>query len=109
MTGHLQVMCQANKKGLVNCIEDSDEESEESQIYHVILCASGGKRGDEVLVNIEGTPIPMLLDTGAAVSSMPESVFKENCDQMQPFNSFPQDVYRRTIKIERKGRCQSRM
>lgn len=76
-TGHLQTMCRKTKNRPVNYAEATDEESDDSQTYHVVMCARDGKRGYKVSLLIEGKPISMLLDTGAAVTLMPESTFKQ--------------------------------
>lgn len=77
-TGHLEAMCQEKKRRPINYVDTSDDDSGASQVYHVVLCAASDKRGYKVSVNIEGKPISMLLDTGAAVTLIPESIYKAN-------------------------------
>ncbi|XP_049527389.1 uncharacterized protein LOC119458790 [Dermacentor silvarum] len=70
--GHLQKMCPSKCRELktANVVDCSDSDSE-FDVYHVINTV---RSGYEVQVNVEGKDICMQIDTGAAVTLIPESV-----------------------------------
>ncbi|XP_049524629.1 uncharacterized protein LOC119456278 [Dermacentor silvarum] len=68
--GHLQKMCPSKCRELktANVVDCSDSDSE-LDVYHVINTV---RSGYEVQVNVEGKDICMQIDTGAAVTPIPE-------------------------------------
>ncbi|XP_075740403.1 uncharacterized protein LOC142786657 [Rhipicephalus microplus] len=70
--GHLQKMCPSNRRELktANVVDCSDSDSE-LDVYHVINTV---RSGYEVQLNVEGQDLCMQIDTGAAVTLIPESV-----------------------------------
>ncbi|XP_049526602.1 uncharacterized protein K02A2.6-like isoform X2 [Dermacentor silvarum] len=70
--GHLQKVCPSKCRELktANVVDCSDSDSE-LDVYHVINTV---RSGYEVQVNVEGKDICMQIDTGAAVTLIPESV-----------------------------------
>ncbi|XP_077508775.1 uncharacterized protein LOC144120249 [Amblyomma americanum] len=70
--GHLQNMCQASREELkAHLVSESSEE--ESTLYS--CDATPSKKSYVVSVNVEGHDLPMQVDTGAAVTVVPESVY----------------------------------
>ncbi|KAH7937184.1 hypothetical protein HPB49_008585 [Dermacentor silvarum] len=69
---HLLKMCPSKRRELkaANVVDCSDSDSE-LDVYHVINTV---RSGYEVQVNVEGQGICMQIDTGAAVTLIPESV-----------------------------------
>lgn len=70
--GHLQKMCPSNRRELktANVVDCADSDSE-LDVYHVINTV---RSGYEVQLNVEGQDLCMQIDTGAAVTLIPESV-----------------------------------
>ncbi|XP_042149464.1 uncharacterized protein K02A2.6-like [Ixodes scapularis] len=111
-TAHLEAMCQEKNRRPINYVDTSDDDSETSQVYHVVLCAASDKRGYKVPVNIEGKPISMLLDTGAEVTLIPESVYEANFAEvackptkvsLRTYTGEPLKV-KRHVNVEHNGR-----
>ncbi|XP_040355390.1 uncharacterized protein K02A2.6-like [Ixodes scapularis] len=72
--GHLQKVCSNEKKGPKNAnAVDCSEDDSELDVYH---CLNTVRSGYEVKVNVEGADVFMQIDTGAAVTIVPESVAK---------------------------------
>ncbi|XP_077508737.1 uncharacterized protein LOC144120191 [Amblyomma americanum] len=70
--GHLQNMCQASREELkAHLVSESSEE--ESTLYS--CDATPSKKSYVVSVNVEGHDLPMQVDTGAAATVVPESVY----------------------------------
>ncbi|XP_077497623.1 uncharacterized protein LOC144108219 [Amblyomma americanum] len=70
--GHLQNMCQASREELkAHLVSESSEE--ESTLYS--CDATPSKKSYVVSVNVEGHDLPIQVDTGAAVTVVPESVY----------------------------------
>lgn len=69
--GHLEKMCTAAQSKRTNAVECSDEDSEHEVYYFVNMTHSSF----DVNIQVEGKPLNMLIDTGAAVSVVPEHVY----------------------------------
>ncbi|XP_042150116.1 uncharacterized protein LOC121838113 [Ixodes scapularis] len=72
--GHLQKMCRVNQEPLTTHLV-SESSQEDEYILHNCTADSTIKKGYMVTVNVEGQDLPMQVDTGAAVTVMPESVY----------------------------------
>lgn len=70
-------MRQEGKTALVNNAEMSEEDSKESTVYRVILCAIDEKCVNKVSINVEGQPTSALLETGTAVTLMLERMYND--------------------------------
>ncbi|XP_075535031.1 uncharacterized protein LOC142570543 [Dermacentor variabilis] len=74
--GHLQNMCRTSKTELkAHAVTESSDEDEHT-LYNCTVDSSV-QNGYVVTVNVEGQKVSMQVDTGAAVTVVPESVYKE--------------------------------
>lgn len=73
--GHLQNMCRASKEELKAHRVSESSEDDENTLYNCTV-NSVAKKGYIVTMNVEGQDLPMQVDTGAAVTIVPESVYK---------------------------------
>ncbi|XP_042143614.1 uncharacterized protein K02A2.6-like [Ixodes scapularis] len=83
-TGHLRKMCR-NTPGKtpernVQILEESDDEDED--LLTVYTCTKSSP-GFKVFVEVDRVPLLMLIDTGAAVSIIPEEVFIKHFPQKE--------------------------
>lgn len=69
--GHLEKMCTAAQSKRTNAVECSDEDSEH-EVYHFVNMTHSSF---DVNIQVEGKPLNMLIDTGAAVTVVPEHVY----------------------------------
>lgn len=74
--GHLKVMCKyEDHQTKTNFVEASDDESVDSVFQ--LQSSSDSQHPYKVCVEVEGSPLSMLADTGASVSIMPQEVYKK--------------------------------
>lgn len=75
--GHLQAVCKKGAKTkAVRYVDTTDDESEELSC-HTVFYSGKHSRGYSVDLKIEGKTVSMIIDTGAAVTIVPERVYRQ--------------------------------
>ncbi|XP_037502705.1 uncharacterized protein K02A2.6-like [Rhipicephalus sanguineus] len=100
--GHLRKMCTTAQTKRTNALECSDEDSEH-EVYHFINVT---RSSYDVNIQVEGKPLNMQIDTGAAVTVVPEYVYDSHFAHV---TCQPTKVTLRTYTGEQmtlKGQCE---
>ncbi|RXN17967.1 integrase core domain [Labeo rohita] len=80
-TGHLKKVCKSSKRAgkaqLVTATTEESSASEDAFDLFTVYTAQGQKDGLFLQLDLSGNTVTMQIDTGASVSLIPESVYKE--------------------------------